>query len=211
MTNREFLKNEVLVRLNEKLNSFGYKLSKSTCEFTKKTDFGWNKYQIVFLVRNNGWELKPSLLVRFDIVENLFHQISDFDKRYQKGTPTIGTSIEDLNNPLITQTRFELTNEAEINHVVSGLFELFENVAVTFFEKFDKLSSIDDKLNSNISNTSLTGDIFKGTKSLIIAKLMKRQDFDKLEDVYHSYYMNFADGFYLPEYLRLRELLKSNV
>lgn len=210
MTDRGFLRNEVLVRLDKKLNSFGYKLSKSACEFTKKTDFGWNKYQIVFLIRDDGWELKPNLLVRFDIVENLFHQISGFDKKYQKGTPTIGISIEDLNNALITQTRFELTNEAQINSVVSSLFELFENVAVPFFEKFDKLSSIDDKLNSNIGDTSLTGDIFKGTKSLIIAKLMKRQDFDKLEHVYQSYYMNFAGGFYLPEYLRLKELLKSN-
>jgi len=98
MKKNEFLKSEVLTRLGEKLKSSGYKLSKSACEFTKKTDFGWNKYQIVFLNRDNGWELKPSLLVRFNEVENLFHQISDVDKKYQKVTPTIGTSIEDLVN-----------------------------------------------------------------------------------------------------------------
>jgi len=208
MTDRGFLKNEVLARVDEKLNPFGYKLSKSACEFTKKTDFGWNKYQIVFLIRDNGWEIKPSLLVRFDVVENLFHQISDFDKKYQKGTPTIGTSIEGLGGSSIVQTRFELTNEAQINRVINGLVELFDSVAVPFFERFDKLSSIDDKLNSNIEDTSLTGDIFKGTKSLIIAKLMKRQDFDKLESAYQSYYESFSDGFYLPEFLRLKELLK---
>ena len=208
MTYRGFLKNEVLARLDEKLKSFGYKLSKSMCEFTKKTDFGWNKYQIVFLIRDHGWELKPSLLLRFDVVENLFHQISDFDKKYQKGTPTIGTSIECLSDSSITQTKFELIDEAQINCVVNDLVELFESIAVPFFEKFDKLSSIDEKLNSNIEDTSLTGDIFKGTKSLIIAKLMKRQDFDKLECAYQSYYENFSNGFYLPEFLRLKELLK---
>lgn len=210
MTEREYLKNEVLLRLSEKINSFGFKLSKSACEFTKKTDFGWNKYQIVFLLRDNGWELKPSLLVRFDVVENVFHQISDFDRKYQKGTPTIGTSIEDLDYSSITPTRFELTNEAQINSVVNDLFELFKNSAIPFFNKYDNLSEIDDRLNSCLEDTSLTGDIFKGTKSLITAKLTKRQDFDKLESVYQSYYENFLDGFYLPEYLRLKELLKSN-
>jgi len=209
MTEREFLKNEVLARLSEKLNPFGYKLSKAACEFTRKTDFGWNKYQIVFLIRDNGWEIKPSLLVRFNIVENLFHQISDFEKKYQKGTPTIGSAIEDLVNENIP-ARFNLINEAQINSIVKSLFELFEDVALPFFEKFDNLSFIDEKLNFNTEDTSLTGDIFKGTKSLIIAKLMKRQNFDELENIYHYYYVNFADGFYLPEYLRLKELLKSN-
>ncbi|WP_156305427.1 hypothetical protein [Sphingobacterium endophyticum] len=208
MTDREFLKNEVLTRIDKKLNAFGYNLSKSACDFTKKTDFGWNKYQIVFLIREDGWELKPSLLVRFDVVENLFHQISGFDKKYQKGTPTIGTSIESFKSYLNTKTIFELKNEAQISQVVDGLLELFNSVAVPFLEMFDKLSYIDDKLNSNIEDTSLTGGIFKGTKALIIAKLLKRQDFDKLESAYQSYYENFSNGFYLPEFLRLKELLK---
>lgn len=210
MTEREYLKNEVLLSLGEKINSFGFKLSKPACEFTKKTDFGWNKYQIVFLVRDDGWQLKPSLLVRFDIVENIFHQISNFDRKYQKGTPTIGISIEDLDYSSMTPIRFELTNKSQIKSVVNNLFELFKNTAIPFFNKYNILSDIDDKLNSCIEDTSLTGDIFKGTKSLITAKLTKRHDFDKLETVYQSYYENFSNGFYLPEYLRLTELLKSN-
>ncbi|MHC5355040.1 hypothetical protein ACYSNX_12930 [Myroides sp. LJL115] len=209
MTEREYLKNEVLVRLGDKINSFGFKLSKSACEFTKKTDFGWNKYQIVFLLRDDGWELKPSLLVRFNVVENLFHQISDFDKKYQKGTPTIGTSIEDLDNSSMASKKIGLTNETQINSIVKDLFDLFKNSAIPFFNKYDNLSEIDNKLNSCLEDTSLTGGIFKGTKSLITAKLTKREDFDKLESVYQSYYENFSDGFYLPEYLRLKELLKT--
>lgn len=210
MTDRAYLKNEVLVNLGEKVNSFGFKLLKSACEFTKKTDFGWNKYQIVFILRDVGWELKPSLLIRFDVVENIFHQISDFDRKHQKGTPTIGISIEDLDNSLTTQKRFELSNETHINSVVQSLFDVFKNSALPFFSKYDSLSEIDNRLNSCIDDTSLTGGIFKGTKSLIIAKLTKRQDFEKLLGVYQSYYENFSDGFYLPEYLRLKELLSSS-
>lgn len=209
MTEREFLRIETLTRLSDKLDSFGFKLSKSACEYTKKTDFGWNKYQIVFLIRDNGWEIKPTLMIRYEVVEYLFHQISDFEKKYQKGTPTIGTSIEDLDNFLEGNARIELTNKAQIDKTVNVLFKWFENVALPFFQKYNKLSVIDEKLNSNVNDTSLTGDIFKGTKSLIIAKLMERNDFYDLESAYHFYYKNFANGFYMPEYLRLKELLKS--
>lgn len=90
--------------------------------------------------------------MRYDVVENLFHQISGFDNKYQKGTPTIGTSIESFKSYLNTKTIFELKNEAQINQVVDGLLELFNSVAVPFFEKFDKLSYINDKLNSNIED-----------------------------------------------------------
>jgi hypothetical protein len=209
MTERNFLRTEVLNLLAEKLKNFDFKLLKSDTSYIYKTDFGWNKYDIYFILRNVGWEVLPALSIRFDIVEDLFHQISDFEKKYQKGTPTIGTSIEDLGSSLITPTRFELTNEAQINGVVNGLTNLFENVAVSFFERYNNLSVIDEKLNSNTEDTSLTGDIFKGTKALITAKLTKRNNFDELDTIYHSYYKNFADGYYLPEYLKLKELLKA--
>ncbi len=209
MTDREFLKMEVLRLLNENLIPFGYKLSKSACDFTKKTDFGWNKYQIVFLIQDSGWEIKPSLLMRFDIVENLFHQISDFEKKYQKGTPTIGTSIEDLGiNEL--ETRFELSNKNKIEGIVNNLVELFKSVVLPFFAKYSNLHEVDKLLNGNVADTSMTGDIFKGTKSLIIAKLLNRNDLLNLERTYQTFYENFSNGFYLPEYIRLKKYLLDN-
>jgi len=208
MTNREFLKTETFRALNLMLEKYNYKLLKSKDSFILKTDFGWNRYSIDFFLRDIGWTILPALLVRFEVVENLYHKISDFEKKYQKGTPTIGTTIENFDVTL--EARFDLYEESQINSVVEKLFELFENVALPFFGKFSNLSAIDEQLNYNINDTTLTGGIFKGTKSLIIGKLMKRNDFDELERVYQSYYISFADGFYLPEYLRLKELLKSN-
>ena len=102
-----------------------------------------------------------------------------------------------------------MINEIQINGVVNNLIELFDNVAEPFFRTYNNLPAIDEKLNSNFNDTSLTGDIFKGMKSLIIAKLVKRKDFDKIENIYHSYYKEFSNGFYLPEYLRLKEFLTS--
>lgn len=208
MTDRVVLKNEVLALLDSSLNSFGFKMSKAANDFTQKTDFGWNKYQIVFLEREKGWEIKPSLLVRFDDIENLYHSISDFEKKYQKGTPTIGIAIEDLVNDN-TPVRFELTKLSEIDYVVKELLNLFNSIALPFFSKYNNLQQIDNLLNNGTDDTSITGDIFKGIKSLIVAKLTNRTDLEKIGLAYQQYYQKFANGFYLPEYNRLKELLNA--
>lgn len=209
MTKRLFLKQQVLNSLDEKFKKFDFKFKKPDDSFVQNTEFGWNMFSAVFLKNGTGWNIRPGLLIRFDIVENLFHQISDFEKKYKKGTPTLGTSIEDLDiNGL--ETRFDLTEEAQIDIVADKLFELFKSLGIPFFQKHNELRSAERAVNQDISSTHLTGPIFKGTKGLILAKLLNRKDFTILQEKYLHYYENFSDGFYLPEYKRLTELLNHN-
>lgn len=211
MTQRDFLKTEMLKELDAKLKDFGFKVNKATGEFTKKNKDGWCKYQVVFLRINGGWELKPSLLLRFDIVENIFHEISGFEEKYKNGTPTIGTAIEDYQVDNGTY-RFQLIEESQIDIIARELFLLFKKVALPFFEEFNSLGKIDAALNVDLGDTSLTGSIFKGLKALIIAKLMGRSNYKELKDFYLSYYKEFSNGFYLPDYNRLTNYLEySNV
>lgn len=207
MNKEEFLKSELLKALDPMLKDFGFKVNKASGEFTKKNKDGWYKYQIVFLKTNGGWELKPSLLLRIDVVENIFHETSGFEEKYKKGTPTIGTTIEDYqaDNGIY---RFQLTEESQIDIVARELFLLFQKSALPFFEEFYSLKKIDAVLNINLSDTSLTGSIFKGLKTLIIAKLTGRSNYKELEDFYLNYYKEFSNGFYLPDYKRLTDYLE---
>lgn len=210
MTKRNFLKNEALKSLSEKLKDYDFKLVKSDDSFIQKTEFGWKKFSTTFLLKKSeGWNIRPGLLVRFDVVEDLYHQVSGFEKKYHKGTPTLGTSIEDLNIHEL-ETRFDLIEERQIDPVVNELFKLFKSVAIPFFEKYDNLPSIDHEINDSVNSVDLAGSIFKGTKGLILAKLLDRKDFGVLQEKYQHYYENFSDGFYLPEYLKMKELLSSN-
>jgi hypothetical protein len=193
MTNREFLKSELLKALDIKLKDFGFQVNMKLGEFTRRNKDGWNKYQIVFLKTDEGWELKPSLLLRVDSVEDIFHKTSEFEEKYKKGTPTIGTSIEDYQSNVIAQE----------------LYIIFKEIALPFFDKYDTLEKIDKALNIKPEDTSLTGAIFKGSKALIIAKLMCRRNFKELADYYYNYYKNFSEGFYLPNYIRLKEFLEN--
>jgi len=205
-TQRDFLKNAILERLEKKLVIYGFNLNKSLPGFRKKTVYGWQDFHLVFLIRHKGWEIKPGLLVRFNIIEDIYHQVSSFEKKYQKGTHTIGVSIEDLEKNEM-KGRFDLYEESQIDYVENKLFELFKSIALPFFDMYSNIKAIDKVLNGNPENTSLTGSIFKGTKSLIIAKLLEREDFAKLEQIYQTYYENFANGFYLSEYSKLKDYL----
>ncbi|QRY58007.1 hypothetical protein [Sphingobacterium siyangense] len=114
MTKREFLRNELLRGVEAKIMDSGFKLIKSKACFIKKTTFGWMKYVVTFLLDDNGWIIRPDLLARFNNVEEFFHKRSGFEKKYQKGTPTIGTSIESLGIEGIT-TRFNISEENDID------------------------------------------------------------------------------------------------
>ena len=208
MTNREFLKSELLKALDIKLKDIGFQVNMKLGEFTRRNKDGWNKYQIVFLKTDEGWELKPSLLLRVDSVEDIFHKTSEFEEKYKKGTPTIGTSIEDYQSNGKTY-RYQMREEPHINVIAQELYIIFKEIALPFFDKYDTLEKIDKALNIKPEDTSLTGAIFKGSKALIIAKLMCRRNFKELADYYYNYYKNFSEGFYLPNYIRLKEFLEN--
>lgn len=207
-TKRSYLKNAILSGLESKLTVYGFKLNKFFPGFKKKTVFGWQYFHLIFLVRDEGWEINTGLLVRFNIVEDIYHQISHFEKKYQKGTHTIGTTIENLIESG-RESRFDLYEESQILDLVDKLFELFKSVALPFFDKYDDIKVVDKVLNENTENTLLAGCIHKGFYSLITAKLLNRVDYAQLEQAYQKYYENFANGFYLSEYLKLKDYLNN--
>jgi len=206
VTQREFLKSAVLKGLEGKLAIYGFKLNKSLPGFRKKTIFFWQDFHLVFLVRDEGWEIKQGLLVRFNIVEDIYHQISGFEKKYQTGTPTIGVPVEELKKDW---EDLDLYEESQIDYIEKKIFDLFISIAIPFYDKYNDIKAVDKSLNEAPEETSLTGSISKGTTSLIIAKLLDREDFARLEQIYQTYYENFANGFYLLRYLKLKDYLNK--
>ena len=210
MTKREYLKTELLRKLAAKLKEYDFRLNKARAEFIQRVSIGWFKYQIVFKKTDNGWDLKPSLLLRFDEVEDIFHNISEFEAKYQKDTPTIGISIEDYKMDS-NNYRYQLTEEEQLDFISQKLFVLFQKEGIPFLQRYNTIGKLDAALNNNLHETSLTGGIFKGTKAIIVAKLSNRANFKELERFYLDYYENFANGFYLESYLSLINYLSTSV
>ncbi len=209
MTKRSFLKSELLKSLSTLFKSLGFQVNKSG-EYFKKNKDGLCSFHLVFLTRDEGWEINPTMAIRVDLIEDIFHKTSNFEEKFKKGTPTIGISIEKyLNNN--KNYRFNLIKESQIDTITQELYSLFKDIALPFFDKFSSLEALDRALNTNLDDTSLTGSIFKGSKALIVAKLVNREDYKMIRDFYLSYYTSFSGGFYLPEFKELVALLDKDV
>jgi hypothetical protein len=210
MTRHEFLRNEILKIVGETLRQkHDFILNKSLGEFTKKYKGGWDKFQLIFLKRDDAWEIVPAMLIRRDVVEEIFHQASDFEEKFQKATPTIGASIEDYVGDKTSRYRFDLSEESQIDFIADKIIILFTDVALPFFRKFGKLAALDFALNEDTADLTLTGPIFKGYKGMILAKLNRRNDYQSLVECYTDYYEKYSKGFYLPEFRKLLNILSN--
>ena len=206
MTNRE-LRNTLLELLAAEFASDGFVLTKAAACFTKRLPDGWHQFQLVFLVRSAGWEIKPGLLLRKHVVETIYHQASYFEAKYHPTTATIGLPLEKLarQGPTVS---FDLTTEADITSLVQELVVLFRQVALPFFAQYDQLQAIDQELNKEIGE-SLFSWPNRGSIGLIIAHLVTNPRYEQLEKSYRIYYKQLSNGFYLPEYEGVMEAIKS--
>lgn len=208
MNEKNILKAEILKLLSDNLIKYKFQSNKKLGEFIYKNKIGWDKFQVIFIDRNDRWELNPAVLKRINIVEDIYHKFSCFEEKYKKGTPTIGTSIEDYKADN-GQYRFDLVNEEQIKSISKSLLLLFEKEALPFFDKFATLKDLDDILNNTPEDTALTGSITKGSKALILARLTNRANYAELKDFYYNYYRSFCSGFYLSNYINLVRYLDN--
>ncbi|TDN40381.1 hypothetical protein E4631_11440 [Hymenobacter sp. UV11] len=207
MTNRE-LRNSLLDLLASELSPSGFVLNKAQAGFTNRLKDGWKKFHLIFLVRSEGWEINPGVLVRKNVVEDLYHKASYFEAKYHKTTPTIGIALENLNNDG-NSYRLTLTSERDVLPCYHRLLYLFNNVAIPFFEKYSSLEELDKEVNIETRKSIFSGLNYEGNLGIILAKLVNNPHYHKLEEKYRNYYQQFSNGFYLPEYEGIVEVLKS--
>jgi hypothetical protein len=129
------LKNEVLLALERRLTGQDFKLVKSRDWYVRKNEGVSFCYQIVFYDGNNGYRLSPAVTVRIEIIEEIFHATSGFEKRYQKYTPTIGAEVWRLFNDK-QGYQYLLETKDDVDRVVDRLKIVFQDVALPYFSQY---------------------------------------------------------------------------
>lgn len=206
MTNIE-LRNALLERLALDFAPYGFVLNKALAEFTKRSAQGWEKFQLIFLVRSNGWEINPAMLIRINVVEDIYHKASYFETKYHKTTPTVGIPLENFINDG-KGYRFDLTSEADIEHCYQNIMTLFKKAVVPFFLQYNNIEQLDKEVNVESSKSIFSGPKYEGNLGIILAKLAHNPRQNQLENKYRSYYQQFSNGFYLAEYEGIVEALR---
>ena len=197
MKNKE-LRNALLTSLASDLSVNGYLLNKGLEAFTKKLPDGWNRFSLTFL-DYDGWEVKPSMLIRKNLVEDIYHRTSFFEPKYHNTTPTIGISVENLLNNG-SDYRFLLTEEKDIEPCRQWVLKTFFDIAEPFFTKYNSLEELDKAVNVLQGKSIFSGPKFEGNVGIILAKLVGNIHYNEFVEKYRKYYEWFSNGYYMPEY-----------
>jgi len=201
-------KEKLLELLAPPFKAHDFVLNKQLGEFTRRRTAGWEKFQLIFLKRKDGWEINLGMLIRKDIIENIYHQASSFDPKYHKTTPTLGITVEKFRNDG-NEYRFYLSSDSDIEKCTNYIEDLFIKVALPFFEQYDNLGTMDKAVNVKNGESIFSGLKYQGNLGIILAKLMKSPDYDFFLKKYYNYYKNLSCEFYLPEYEKLLKILDS--
>ncbi len=210
MTKREFLKSELLKKIEERISEYGFKLNRQLSEFNRKTKAGWHKFQILFILKPDSWEVEPAIFIRINQVEDIFHRTSGFEPKYQKGTHTIGLSLNAYVGEM-GKYKYILTEESQIDKLASFYLSAFDEHVLPFFREYDDMNVMEKIINADPYDPKFTGSIFKGSKGLILAKLTGRDNYDELVKRYTRYYEELSNGFYLASFKALVEDMENTL
>jgi len=203
------LKENLLSKLESVLSFYGYKLKKSSDEFVHKNKEGWFKFQLIFLERDDNWEINLGMLIRINKVENIYHKGSYFEPKYHKTTPTLGITVEDYINDG-NDYRFDLVKLEDIETCFHGIIKLFKEVAVSFFEKYRNIEEIEHAINVREGSSMFSGIKYEGNLGIILAKLVNNPDYEYFKAKYLKYYKEHYDGFYLDEFENILKVIEEN-
>jgi hypothetical protein len=149
--------------------------------------------------------------VRHDNVERIFHRTSGFDPNFHAGTPTVGGKF--ANVMAGAPGRMDIGPEGDVS--VSAAAARLANaidLAETYFTRFSSLVEIDQELNSHpeLHSPNRVLPWFRCSAGLIVAKLVGRDNYDRLVVEYQKQLAADNGGFYLRWFSELVRDLDSH-
>ena len=190
----------VLDALRPELEPLGFKLVKSKQCFTSGAGDLIDRFKIVILTDSLGYRLCPSVGIRFELVESIFHRTSGYCLEYQKDTSTLGVDLFAVYGKPGYQLR--LRDKSDIHSVSSRLMEIFRDRAAPYFVEYSTLDAVDSAVNGRPYERCVhrVMPILRCSTGAIVAKLVGRKDYDHLISIYRAALQKFAKGFYLPRF-----------
>jgi hypothetical protein len=197
----------VLESVGSRLKSLGFRLVKNKKWFVRTVDSRTQNYQLVALDGNSGYRICPSVSVRFEEVERIFHKTSGFEPEYQKDTPTVGIDLWSVYGK--DGYQMPLKQEADLETVASRVLTIFQEKAQPYFSQFSTLAAVDSAINDQPRERCIHGGLpwRRCSTGLIVAKLTGRQNYNELVSIYCEIVRKDAGGYYLPRF----EALLSNL
>jgi len=190
----------VLTGVSAALKPEGFILVKSKKWFLHQANGRTEKFQLVILRDRPGYRICPSVGVRFEMVEQVFHRTSNFEPDFHKDTDTIGVDLWRIHGE--EGYKLPVLDESDVTSVVARVLEIFRNDALPYFSQFSDLKAVDAAINDHPRQKCIhrVMSYLRCSTGAIVAKLTDRKDFDALVATYREKLQHDANGFYLPPF-----------
>jgi hypothetical protein len=197
--------------LRQQLFGYGFTLKSTKESFLRQREGVIDIFQLVCLDGKPGYRIQPNVAVRVERVEDIFHQTSGFERKYQSDTPTMGAPVGILLSGTDARAcEFLLESSSEVTSVVAKIMCVFRECALSYFERWASLQAIDKELNDKPGQRTLHRALewFRCSTGVIVARLLGRPNYEQLVTFYTDVMARDNKGFYLK---RFQALLKSLV
>jgi hypothetical protein len=199
----------VLEALEAQLKPSGFKLVKSGQRLTQVSGNRTNILLFAVLDDRGSYRISPSVCIRFEQVENIYHRTSGFEPEYQKGTHTLGIDLPELYGK--GGYELPLNDETIVDVTVWRLMTIFRKKAEPYYKQFSTLFAVDAAFNDEPLKPCVHAGMpsHRCSVGAIVAKLTGRKNYDELVSIYHGILEKDNGGFYLPAFEALLNDLKS--
>jgi hypothetical protein len=148
------LRNELLLRLDDRLHPLGFRLRKTLRDFRREVRGCSQFLHIAFINHPSDFDVTADVAVRHHPVENMLNEERTYLKESEKKlTATVGAELGNILG--IGQHRWTVANERDIPIVVDGVVNHFEKVGLPFLERFTSLEEVFRVLSVNRSEALL--------------------------------------------------------
>jgi hypothetical protein len=197
--NKELI-GSLFVSIHAELKPFGFKLAKSKQRLLRFSEKRMEILQFAVLDDETSYRICPSVGVRFDDVEEIFHRTSGFEPEYQNDTATVGVNLWGDNGG--NDYQIPLRGAEEVDAVVSQVSTIFRENALPYFAQFCSLVAVDSAVNDQPTLPCIHRSLpcLRCSTGAIVAKLTGRKNYDELISIYHAVMRVDSNGFYLPDF-----------
>jgi len=192
------------------LSREGFKFISTKEKFVRSREGLSDVFQLVCLNGKPGWRIQPNIGIRVDALEDIFHEISGTEKRYQKNTCSIGGGVGNIFYGDNRKCEFVLISDADVAIAVEGVEKVFHEFAMPYFEKYGSIYAIDELLNTSPSERSRhRGPWLRCSTGVIAAKLSNRENYDAIVSVYAETMKTIDNGVHVARFKALLDVLDS--
>lgn len=204
------LKSILIESITENIKENGFKLIKSKGWHIRKKGDITEKFWIVFYDSPPGYRVVPSVGVRIEQIESIFHLSSNFEKKFQTHTSTIESELWRWKGEK-NKYQYNLEASENIELVVEKLLDDFNGVCLDFFDQYSSVDAVDALLNDDPEQSCVFQllDYSRCSHGIIAAKLNERKNYSEIAKIYADRMQNINNGFYYKWFGPLMEILEE--